>query len=72
MCDPDLLFLYMADAAPAPGKVKGIQFFYQCSHLLEWLESFPEHFHIVGDNAYPLSTHILICFSGAEYNDEAN
>lgn len=70
MCDPDLVFLYLAVAAP--GKVNDIRAFYRCGHILEWLEALPEQYHIVGDNAYPLSLRILIPFSGAEYDDEAN
>jgi len=69
-CNPDLAFLYLA--VDAPGKVNGIRAFYQCSHLLEWLEALPEQFHTVGENAFLLSIWILIPFSGAEYDDEAN
>ena len=70
MCDPDLLFLYVAVAAP--GKVNDIRAFGRCTDLLEWLEALPPQYYILTDNAYPLSDRVLIPFSGTEFWIEAN
>ena len=64
MCDPDLLFLYVSVAAP--GKVNDARAFTRCSDLLEWLDSLPEQYFSVGDNAYRLSLHILTPFDSPE------
>lgn len=70
LCDSDLVFLYVAVAAP--GKVNDIRAFNRCTDLLEWLESLPPEYYIIGDNAYPLSVRVLIPFSGADFYIEAN
>ena len=64
MCDPDLLFLYVAVAAP--GKTNDIHAFGWCYTLHAWLEALPEEYFILADNAYPLSRRVLIPFSGSE------
>ena len=65
MCDPDLAFTYLCVAAP--GKVNDIRAFYRCQRLLQWLDALPEGFHVVADNAYPLSRKILIPFTSAQF-----
>lgn len=70
MCDPDLLFLYVAIAAP--GKVNDIRAFGRCTDLLQWLEDLPHEYFIGGDNAYPLSRRVLIPFSGGQVHNETN
>ena len=48
MCDPDLLFLYVAVAAP--GKVNDIPVFGgRCTNLLDWLEALPPQYYIMTD-----------------------
>ena len=64
MCDPDLLFLYVAVAAP--GKTNDARAFYRCNDLIQWLEALPEEYYSIGDNAYPLSLRMLIPFNKAE------
>ena len=59
-------------AVAAPGKVNDIRAFNRCTDLLEWLESLPPEYYIIGDNAYPLSVRVLIPFSGADFYIEAN
>ena len=69
MCDPDLVFLYCAVAAP--GKVNDIRAFLRCDGLQHWIRSLPEEYYIGADNAYPLSRKVLIPFSGPELTSEA-
>ena len=68
MCDPDLVFLYVA--AAAPGKVNDSRAFQRCDGLVRWLDDLPDRYFIGADNAYPLSRNLLIPFSGAESNNE--
>ena len=65
MCDPDLIFLYSAIAAP--GKTNDIRAFSRLQRFTEWLEGLPDQFFISADNAYPLSRVILIPFEAPEY-----
>lgn len=64
MCDPDLLFLYIAVAAP--GRTNDIRAYGWCNGLHAWLEALPEQYFISADNAYPLSKRILIPFCAGE------
>ena len=70
MCDPNLIFLYVAIAAP--GKVNDIRAFHGCQTLIDWLKALLEQYFILGDNAYPLYCKILVLFSGSEYYAEHN
>ena len=65
MCDPDLLFLYVAVAAP--GKTNDIRAFSRLREFRNWLEGLPDRFFISADNAYPLSRTIQIPFEAPEY-----
>ena len=68
MCDPDLVFMYYAVAAP--GKVNDIRAFRRCDGLQHWIQALPDGFYIGADNAYPLSRKILIPFTGPELDSE--
>ena len=49
MCDPNLIFLYVAIAAP--GKVNDIRAFHRCQTLIDWLKTLPEQYFILGSKA---------------------
>ena len=68
LCDPDLLFLYVAVAAP--GKVNDDRAFNRCSGLLDWLEALPSDFYVIADNAYVLSRRVLVPFDSTELKSE--
>ncbi len=68
MCDPDLIFMYAACAAP--GKVNDNRAFQRCGGLVSWIDALPDQYFIGADNAYPLSRKLLIPFSGAESSIE--
>jgi len=64
MCDANLRFLYFG--VVAPGKTNDLRAFNRCLELRQWLQSLPEEYFIIGDNAYQLSNKVLIPFSGSE------
>ena len=68
MCDPDLIFMYAACAAP--GKVNDNRAFQRCEGLVSWIDALPDRYFVGADNAYPLSRKLLIPFSGAESSIE--
>ena len=68
MCDPDLIFMYAACAAP--GKVNDNRAFQRCEGLVGWIDALPDRYFIGADNAYPLSRKLLVPFSGAESSIE--
>ena len=63
VCDANLRFLYFAVAAP--GRTNDARAFNRCLQLRHWLDSLPEKYFILGDNAYTLNKMMLIPFSGA-------
>jgi hypothetical protein len=69
MCDPDLIFLYVAVAGP--GKTNDIGAFVRLRELNSWIEGLPAEYFLSADNAYPLSLKVLIPFSAAELLDES-
>ena len=64
LCDPDLLFLFVAVAAP--GKVNDWRAVNRCTGLLQWLDSLPLKYYSIADNAYSLSRRILVPFECPE------
>ena len=64
MCDPDLIFLYVA--VVAPGKTNDVRAFGWCYALQQWLNALPDEYFISADNAYTISRRVLIPFSGGE------
>lgn len=64
MCDPDLLFLYIAVAAP--GKTNDLRALSRLGGLRQWFDLLPDGYYCSGDNAYPLCRKLLIPFGGAE------
>ena len=70
MCDANLRIRYAAVAAS--GKTNDCRAFRKLYHLKEWLDSLPDGFFIIGDNAYGLCNRLLIPFSGADKSEEEN
>ena len=70
MCDPDLLFMYAAVAAP--GETNDCCAFTYCTALVEWLKLLSDDYFIPTDNAYGLSCTLMLPFSGSEILDEVN
>ena len=63
VCDANLRFIYFAVAAP--GRTNDARAFNNCLQLRTWLDSLPEKYFLIGDNAYTLKKTMLIPFSGA-------
>ena len=53
LCNPDLLFLSVAVAAP--GKVNNWRAVNRCTGLLQWLDSLPLEYYSIADNTYSIS-----------------
>jgi hypothetical protein len=53
MCDPDLVFMYVAVAGP--GKINDVRAFSCCTGLIDWFESLPNWCFVSADNTYPLT-----------------
>ena len=55
MCDPDLVFMYVAlcVAVAGPGRINDSCAFSCCLGLIDWLETLPDWCHVSADNAYP-------------------
>ena len=58
MCDPDLLFLYVAVADP--GKINDVRALSRCTGLIDWFETLPDWCFVSADNAYPLTIKMLV------------
>ena len=63
VCDSNLRFFYFAVAGT--GRTNDARVFNRCLALREWLDSIPNQYFIVGDNAYNIGNKLLIPFSGA-------
>ena len=75
MCDAHLRFTFLGIAGP--GGMNDVRAFAKCYNFNIWLQSLPNDYFIIADNAYELSEFILIPFSGAEklscvYHDAFN
>lgn len=62
--DANLRIVYAAVAGN--GKTNDCRAFRKLFHLKEWLDSLPDGFFIIGNNAYELSNRLLIPFSGPD------
>jgi hypothetical protein len=69
MCDSKLRFTYFAVAAA--GKTNDNRAFSRCQDLKEWIDTLPEGYFIIGDNAYTITNRLLIPFTAIQLgNDE--
>jgi hypothetical protein len=64
MCDPDVLFVYVAVAGP--GKIDDVRAFNCCIRLIDWFKSLPGWCFVSADNAYPLMQKMLVQDNAAE------
>jgi hypothetical protein len=64
MCDAHLRFTFLAIAGP--GGMNDVRAFGKCFKFHQWLQSLPDGYFIIADNAYELSETLLIPYSGAE------
>ena len=64
VCDARCRFLYFG--VTSPGSTHDSRAFARCEILQQWIESLPNNYFLVGDNAYPLSNKLLIPYKGAE------
>lgn len=73
VCDPKLRFTFLA--VNTPGSTHDMRAFRNCS-LFNVVESLPEAYYLVGDNAYTITNHLLTPYSGNQggdvYNDSFN
>jgi hypothetical protein len=58
MCDPDLVFMYVAVAGP--GKINDVHALSCYTGLINWFESLPNWCFVSADNAYPLTIKMLV------------
>ena len=63
VCDANLRFIYFGIISP--GKTNDACLFNCATGLQEWLDSLPDKYYLVGDNAYPLSNNLIVPFSGS-------
>ena len=63
IADANLRFIYFAVAGT--GRSNDARVFNRCFQLRGWIESLPDGFFLIGDNAYTLSDKMLIPFSGS-------
>jgi hypothetical protein len=68
MCDPDLVFMYIAVAGP--GRINDSRAFSCCTGLIEWFETLPDWCLVLADNAYPLTTKMLVPHNATELLSE--
>ena len=61
--DANLRFIYFG--VIGPGRTNDARAFNRCIELRQWIDSLPDRYFIIGDNAHPLSDKLLIPFSGA-------
>ena len=66
--DERLRFLYAGVAMPGSAPDCSV---YAVTSLKKKVESLPQGFYLVGDNAYVLSEHMLIPYSGSQRGDPA-
>jgi hypothetical protein len=64
MCDAHLRFTFLGIAGP--GGMNDVRAFGKCFEFHQWLESLPDGYFIIADNAFELSETLLIPYSGAE------
>ena len=64
ICDSNLRFMYVAVAAP--GKTNDSRAYCRLVQLRTWIEDLCDTFFFVGDNAYNLTTKMLIPFKGSQ------
>ena len=64
MCDPDLLFTYIAVAGP--GKINDSRAFSRLRELQNWMQSLPPWCFVSADCAYGLNRRVMIPFTSAE------
>ena len=62
ICDANLRFLYFGVCAP--GGCNDSRALRKCTKLCKWIDTLPEDYYIIGDNAYALSNRLLIPFRG--------
>ena len=65
-CDHHLRFRYVCVCGP--GKLNDGRAHTRCRRLRRWLDRLPTRYFIAADNAYPLSSKVLIPFKGAQRN----
>jgi hypothetical protein len=70
MCDPDLVFIYVA--AAGPGKINDIRAFSCCTGLIDWFESLPKWCFVSADNANPFTIKMLVPLNATELWSENN
>ena len=68
MCDPNLVFMYVAVAGP--GRINDSRAFSCCTGLIEWFETLPDWCLVLADNAYPLTTKMLVPHNVTELMSE--
>ena len=68
MCDPNLVFMYVAVAGP--GRINDSHAFSRCTGLIEWFETLPDWCFVSADNAYPLTTKMLMPHNATELSSE--
>ena len=64
MCDPNLLFTYIAVAGP--GKINDNRAFSHLRDLQNWMQSLPPWCFVSADCAYGLNRRVMISFTSAE------
>jgi hypothetical protein len=67
-CNAQSMFTYVCVLCPGGS---GDSRAYQASELHFYIDAFPPGFYGVADNAYTLSEHLLIPYSGVEKNDKS-
>ncbi len=68
MCDTDLVFMYVAVAGS--GRINDSHAFSCCTGLIEWFETLPDWCFVLADNAYPLTTKMLVPHNVTELMSE--
>jgi len=68
MCDPDLVFMFVAVAGP--GKNNDSRAFSRCLELNDWFETLPDWCHVSAGNAYPLTRKMLVPHNATELLSE--
>ena len=68
MCDPDLVFMYVAVAGTE--KINDSRAFSRCTGLIEWFETLSDWCFVSADNAYPLTQKMLVPHNAAELLSE--
>jgi hypothetical protein len=71
MCDPDLLFVYVAVAGP--GKIIDVRAFNYCMGLINYFKYLPDWYFVSADYAYPLTQKMLVLHNATElWSDSHN